>query len=149
MWCGSLQLLCTIVRQTTIVFCQWYWYIIPCIGEKQVESVSQCNTKNDPPLLWSDGERERLLSGMGVDQLVNKDIELIAIDYHTIAEPFMRRHPDIYGPCKVLIRCRMFLVRRLPFIRQDCIRPIQKQHIFQDCGHLWPFTGESCLLNNA
>lgn len=55
------------------------------------------NTNNDPPLLWSESERERLLSGMGVDQLVDRDIKLIATDYHTIAEPFMKRHPDIYS----------------------------------------------------
>ena len=55
------------------------------------------NTNDDPPLLWSESERERLLSGMGVDQLVNRDIKLIAVDYHTVAEPFMRRHPDIYS----------------------------------------------------
>ena len=54
-----------------------------------------------------------------------------------------------YRQGKALIRCHMFLVRRLPFLRQDCIRPIQKQHIFQSCGHLWPFPGESCLLNNV
>ena len=54
-----------------------------------------------------------------------------------------------YRQGKALIRCHMFLVRRLPFLRQDCIRPIQKQHIFQSCGRLWPFPGESCLLNNV
>lgn len=47
-------------------------------------------------MLWSEGDRERLLTGMGVDRLVKRDFKLIASDYRTTAEPFMRRHPDIY-----------------------------------------------------
>lgn len=32
-----------------------------------------------------------------MDQLVKRDLELIANDYHLIAQPFMHRHPEVYS----------------------------------------------------
>ena len=54
-----------------------------------------------------------------------------------------------YRPREALILLPyVFLLDGCHFIRQDCIRPIQKQHIFQDYGRLWPFTGRILLIEH-
>ncbi len=48
------------------------------------------------PLLWSECERERLLSGTGVQERVEGDLRKIDTDFQTVVLPFMKRHPDLF-----------------------------------------------------
>eukprot|EP00731_Ephydatia_muelleri_P003609 Em0001g3609a len=51
-----------------------------------------------PPMLWSESQRDTLLSGTSVLQSVHTDAENIARDYAAIVLPFMQRHTDLFQP---------------------------------------------------
>ena len=50
----------------------------------------------EPPMMWSKGERERLLSGTTLLSQVEADLENIEQDYEAVVKPFMERHPDLF-----------------------------------------------------
>lgn len=52
---------------------------------------------NPPPMLWSPEEREQLLRGTGVCELVEDDLQRSRQDYRNIGLPFMQRHQELYG----------------------------------------------------
>ncbi|XP_043935446.1 N-lysine methyltransferase setd6-like [Protopterus annectens] len=52
------------------------------------------------PMFWSEGERQRLLSGTSILEAVHKDIVNIQHEYNTIVLPFMKSHPEFFDPQK-------------------------------------------------
>ncbi|XP_077451969.1 N-lysine methyltransferase setd6 [Stigmatopora argus] len=52
----------------------------------------------DHPMFWSKEERDRLLTGTGIPEAVDKDLANIQSEYRDIVLPFMAKHPDIWNP---------------------------------------------------
>ena len=50
-------------------------------------------------MLWSKSERERLLSGTGVDGLIEQDLSRLQQDYQMIVLPFLQRHSNCISKC--------------------------------------------------
>lgn len=50
----------------------------------------------EPPMMWSQRERERLLSGTTLPSRVEADLENIEQDYEAVVKPFMERHPSLF-----------------------------------------------------
>uniref|UniRef100_A0A2R8MHG9 N-lysine methyltransferase SETD6 n=1 Tax=Callithrix jacchus TaxID=9483 RepID=A0A2R8MHG9_CALJA len=49
------------------------------------------------PMFWPEEERRRLLQGTGVPEAVEKDLDSIRSEYHSIVLPFMEAHPDLFS----------------------------------------------------
>ncbi|XP_032139964.1 N-lysine methyltransferase SETD6 isoform X2 [Sapajus apella] len=49
------------------------------------------------PMFWPEEERRRLLQGTGVPEAVEKDLDGIRSEYHSIVLPFMEAHPDLFS----------------------------------------------------
>ena len=47
-------------------------------------------------MMWSQRERERLLSGTTLPSRVEADLENIEQDYEAVVKPFMERHPSLF-----------------------------------------------------
>ncbi|XP_029289054.1 N-lysine methyltransferase setd6 isoform X1 [Cottoperca gobio] len=52
----------------------------------------------DHPMFWSQEERERLLSGTGIPQAVDTDLDNIRREYTDVVLPFITKHPDLWNP---------------------------------------------------
>ncbi|XP_053742090.1 N-lysine methyltransferase setd6 [Synchiropus splendidus] len=52
----------------------------------------------DQPMFWSSEERERLLRGTGLVELVQTDLQHIQQEYLQVALPFMSKHPELWDP---------------------------------------------------
>ncbi|KAM9808112.1 LOW QUALITY PROTEIN: N-lysine methyltransferase setd6 [Neosynchiropus ocellatus] len=50
----------------------------------------------DQPMFWSREERERLLRGTGLVELVQTDLQHIRQEYLEVAVPFMSKHPELW-----------------------------------------------------
>ncbi|XP_062578040.1 N-lysine methyltransferase setd6-like [Saccostrea cucullata] len=52
----------------------------------------------DLPMFWTKEEREQLLTGTGVVEAVNRDIEKIHKEFQSIVSPYIKKHKDIISP---------------------------------------------------
>eukprot|EP00042_Codosiga_hollandica_P024158 m.99964 g.99964 ORF g.99964 m.99964 type:complete len:547 (+) comp51451_c0_seq5:35-1675(+) len=50
------------------------------------------------PHFWTETERTDLLEGLPLQQLVEEDLENIAVQYDEVVRPFLKRHPTVFSP---------------------------------------------------
>lgn len=81
----------------------WVPLLIALLAEHSTGSTSNWHhylslvPSNDsalPPMLWSEGERGRLLAATGLQERVESDLGCINEDFNSIVLPFMKRHPQ-------------------------------------------------------
>ncbi|XP_061189529.1 N-lysine methyltransferase setd6-like [Saccostrea echinata] len=83
---GWSELLISMMHEYNAQKSQWklYFDVLP-------ESV-------DLPMFWTKEEREPLLTGTGVVEAVNRDINKIHKEFEAIVSPYIKKHKDIISP---------------------------------------------------